>query len=61
MRKCRTVLKTECKATPAEMSQEGMARAEEISKEDKICHSILPRLEGAVLKAAGPGSGMALG
>lgn len=61
MGKCRTVLKTECKATPADTSQDGVARAEEISKEDKICCSILPRLEGKVLKAAGPGSGIALG
>lgn len=59
MGKCRAVLKTECKATPAETSQERAARAEEVSKEGKICHSILPKLEGAVLKAVG--SGMALG
>lgn len=61
MGKCRTVLKNECKATPAEMSQERVARAEEVSKEGKLCHSILPRLEGAALKAAGAGSGMVLG
>lgn len=51
----------ECKSTPAETSQERVVRAEEISKEDKLCHSIFHRLEGAVLKAAGAGSGMALG
>lgn len=54
------MLKTECKATPSEMSQERVARAEEVTKEDKLHHSILPRLEGAVLKTAWVwnGSGM---
>lgn len=44
-----------------QLGQKRVARAEEVSKEGKLCHSILPRLEGAVPKAAGAGSGMALG
>lgn len=40
--------KHECKAAPAERSQERVARAEVTGKEAKLCHSTFPRLEGAV-------------
>ena len=45
--------KSEYKATPAERSPERVARAEAISKEDKLHHSTFPRLEGAVPELQG--------
>lgn len=45
--------KSEYKATPTESSQDTMVRAEVTSKEDKLCHSTFPRLEGTLPELQG--------
>lgn len=44
---------SECKATPAERSQERVTRAEATSKEDELHRSTFPRLEGTAPKLRG--------